>query len=69
MLTGVASGRGGNLRGIDHLNSVLNYLGITVLPKNLYLSQVENLMNEHMQIINTLTLQDMYNQVDAFIQF
>ncbi len=69
MLTGVASGRGGNLRGIDHLNSVLNYLGITVLPKNLYLSQVENLMNEHMQIINALTLQDMYDQVDAFIQF
>ncbi len=68
-LVGVASGRAGNLRGIEHLMSVLHYIGLTILPQNIYLSKVENLMNEHMQIINTLTLQDMYDQVDAFIQF
>ncbi len=31
-LIGVSSGRAGNLRGMEHLTGVLNYLGVLVLP-------------------------------------
>src|SRR5579862_9711019 len=40
LLTGVSSGRAGNLRGMDHLTGVLNYLKITVHPNKLPISIV-----------------------------
>lgn len=40
-LIGVASGRGGNLRGLDHLTTALNYLGMIVYPNRLPLSMIE----------------------------
>lgn len=39
-LTGVATGRGGNLRGLDHLTTSFNYLGFQILPNRLPLSNI-----------------------------
>ena len=44
-LTGVASGRAGNARGLDHLAACLNYLGGWVLPNKLPVSGVEGLLD------------------------
>lgn len=43
-LIGVASGRAGNLRGMDHLTGVLHYLGMMVMPEKLPVSRVEELI-------------------------
>ncbi len=40
-LIGIASGRGGNLRGLDHLTTAFNYLGMSVYPNRLPLSRIE----------------------------
>lgn len=40
-LVGVAAGRAGNLRGMDHLTGLLNYLGMTVYPDKLPISSIE----------------------------
>jgi NAD(P)H-dependent FMN reductase len=45
-LVGVASGRAGNLRGMDHLADVLAHLGAWVLPNRLPLSNIESLLSE-----------------------
>ena len=41
-LIGVASGRSGNLRWMDHLTGMLNYLKMIVMPEKLPISSIEN---------------------------
>ena len=55
-LTGVASGRAGNLRGLDHLAACLNYLGGWVLPNKLPLSSVEGLLNAEGELTDKAAL-------------
>ena len=67
LLTGVAAGRAGNLRGMDHLADVLNYLRITVHPNKLPLSVVNTLVGSDGKIIDTNTLNAINLQLDEFI--
>ena len=39
-LIGVSTGRAGNLRGLDHLTSILHHMKVTVLPNLLPISRV-----------------------------
>lgn len=55
-LVGVSSGRAGNLRGMEHLTGVLNYLGIHVHPNKLPVSMVSNLLDDAGRIKDGLTL-------------
>jgi chromate reductase, NAD(P)H dehydrogenase (quinone) len=45
-LTGVASGRAGNLRGMDHLTGIFQYLKSHVYYNKLPISQIHSLVNE-----------------------
>jgi len=45
-LVGVASGRAGNLRGMDHLCAAINHMGGWVLPNKLPLSNIASLVDE-----------------------
>ncbi|MBK8520367.1 MAG: NAD(P)H-dependent oxidoreductase [Chitinophagaceae bacterium] len=67
LLTGVASGRAGNLRGMDHLADVLNYMKITVHPNKLPISAVNNVVNSDGKIIDNNTLKAINQQLDEFI--
>ncbi len=67
MLTGVASGRAGNLRGLDHLTNVFNHIKVTVFPNKLPISGVNNLVDEAGKIIDTNTLKAINLQIDEFI--
>lgn len=44
-LIGVASGRAGNFRGMEHLTGIFNYLNMLVMPNKLPISSVENVVN------------------------
>lgn len=68
-LVGVASGRAGNLRGMDHLTGIFQYLGTTILPMQLPISQIKTLKDDKDQIINPSTLEAMDKQIEAFIKF
>ena len=44
-ITGIASGRAGNLRGMDHLADVLNHLGIYVHPDKCPISSIYKILD------------------------
>ncbi|MEP7236378.1 MAG: NAD(P)H-dependent oxidoreductase [Ferruginibacter sp.] len=67
LLTGVATGRAGNLRGMDHLADVLNYLKITVHPNKLPISVVNSVVGSDGKIIDASTLKAINHQLDEFI--
>lgn len=69
MLTGVSTGRAGNLRGMEHLTGTLNYLKVTVLPNRLPISVVDKLMDEAGLIRDEATLSAMSAQLDEFLTF
>jgi len=69
LVVGVASGRAGNLRGIDHLTSILNYLKITVQPNQLPISSIDKLLDEHEKIKDEPTLKVINRQLDEFIHW
>jgi len=45
VLIGVATGRAGNFRGMDHLTGLLNYLNILVMPNKLPISTIDQFMD------------------------
>ncbi|MFT4759745.1 MAG: chromate reductase [Paraglaciecola sp.] len=67
-LSGIASGRAGNLRGIDHLTGVLHHVGTTVMPQNLPISSIGGLKNEDGEI-NEATEKLMGAFLDTFLAF
>lgn len=44
-LIGVSTGRAGNIRGLDHLTGILNYLQTHVHPMRIPVSKVDSIMN------------------------
>ena len=69
MLTGVSTGRAGNLRGMEHLTGTLNYLKVTVLPNRLPISVVDRLMDPEGRLTDPSTLTALGAQLDEFIAF
>jgi NAD(P)H-dependent FMN reductase len=65
-LVGVASGRAGNLRGMDHLADVFAHLGAWVLPNRLPLSQIEGLLTED-QLTDEGTRQQLREHAEQLI--
>jgi len=69
LITGNSSGRAGNLRGMDHLADILNYMKITVHPNKLPISQVDKLMDAEGRFKDSLTLSAINTQLDEFLQW
>ncbi|MCW3119302.1 MAG: NADPH-dependent oxidoreductase [Chitinophagaceae bacterium] len=68
-LVGVSTGRAGNLRGMDHLTSILHHMNIHVLPNMLPISQVDRFLNGNGQVTDTGILAAVEKQIDQFIVF
>ena len=68
-LVGISSGKSGNQRGLDHLTAVLHHLRMLVSPDRLYLSHVEEELNEAGHLFLSGTLQRVEKQMDAVLTF
>jgi len=68
LLTGVSTGRAGNLRGMEHMTGILNYMKMIVHPNKLPISVIDTVMNKEGDI-NTATIKVMEQQIDEFIHF
>ena len=68
-MLGIASGRAGNLRGMEHLTAVMNYLGAVVMPNRLPVSNVTSLINEDLEIIDEETINVIQEHVHSFLDF
>ena len=62
-LIGVASGRAGNLRGLDHLSDVLNYLGLIIFPEKLPVSRINQWIEN-----NEISDEELKNELDRLVQ-
>ncbi len=67
-LVGVAAGRAGNLRGMEHLTGLLNYLGMTVYPNKLPISSIENQIDEEGKLKKE-TVELLENWVGGVLEF
>ncbi|PPK85981.1 NAD(P)H-dependent FMN reductase [Neolewinella xylanilytica] len=65
-LIGLASGRAGNLRGIDHLADVFAHMGAWVLPNRLPISSIEELI-EHDVLTDVETKNVLRKQAEQLI--
>jgi len=68
LLTGVSSGRAGNLRGMDHLSASLHYLKMNVHHNKLPISSIDKVMDTNGHL-NEETLKVIDEQVTEFINF
>lgn len=69
LLTGISTGRSGNVRGMEHLTSILNYLKVVVHPNKLPISSVDKLLRNSDIIGDIETLKAIDIQLDEFIKF
>ncbi len=68
-LVGVASGRAGNLRGMDHLTGVLHHVGTIVMPNKLPISGVKDLVDKDGKVVDVGTLKAMGQHGEEFLAF
>ncbi len=69
LLTGVSTGRAGNLRGMDHLTGILHHIKVTVHPNQLPISSVDKLLGVDGHFSDPNTLQSIHQQLDDFIKW
>jgi chromate reductase, NAD(P)H dehydrogenase (quinone) len=68
-LFGLASGRAGNLRGLDHLTNILNYLKMDVYFHKTPISGIEKELDENGALIREGTIKTIRQQIEGFIQY
>jgi len=69
LLTGVSTGRAGNLRGMEHLTGILHYLKVSVYHNKLPISVVNQLLDKDGKLTDPGTLKAVNQQLDEFILF
>ncbi len=68
-LVGIASGRAGNLRGMDHLTGILNHVGTIVMPNKLPISRISKLIDPQGEITDPNTLKVMTRHIEDLLAF
>ncbi|TVQ45625.1 MAG: NADPH-dependent oxidoreductase [Saprospirales bacterium] len=67
-LIGVASGRAGNIRGLDHLSDILNYLGLIIFPEKMPISRIYEWVEKN-EIIDPELKKELDRLLDDFRRF
>jgi len=68
-LVGLSEGVAGNLRGLDDLTNVLNFLKVDVLSRKPKLSRISECLAEDGSIMDERSLAILEEQVDRFLDF
>jgi NAD(P)H-dependent FMN reductase len=69
LLTGLADGRAGNLRGMEHFTGILNHMNVVVHPFKLPISVFKRLLNEQGELIDEATRKAINKQLTEFLAF
>lgn len=68
-LVGIASGRQGNVRGIDHFTGICHYLRLNILPNTITIPRIAEELSLDGQLVKADTLKFVQEQIDQFIRF
>lgn len=69
LLTGLADGRAGNLRGLEHFTGILNHMKVVVHPNKLPISSYKSLINSEGDLIDENTRAAILIQLKEFLAF
>ena len=69
LLTGLSEGRAGNIRGLEHMTSILHYLKVNVHYNKLLLSKIKEEMDSEGNILKPDTFAAIQAQTEQFIQY
>lgn len=69
MLVGVADGRAGNLRGLDHMTNILHYMRMHILYNKIPISRINEEIDENGNVLKPATLKVIEQQIDEFLKF
>lgn len=68
-LVGIATGKYGNIRGVDHFTGIAHYCGMHVLPLKLHIPAIHTELDENGNFFNEKTLKFINQQVSDFVEF
>lgn len=68
-LTGISSGKYGNIRGIDHFTGVCHYLHLNVMPLKLHIANIKTELDANGYLFKEDTVKFTGEQIDKFIRF
>ena len=68
-LTGLSSGKYGNIRGIDHFTGVCHYLHLNVMPLKIHIGSIKQEFDADNNLFKQDTVQFTDEQIDKFILF
>lgn len=68
LLTGIATGRAGNLRGMDHLSDTLHFMKMNVFYNKLPISVIDKVLDNEGHF-NKETIKAINDQLDEFIGY
>ena len=68
-LVGVSDGRAGNLRGIEHMTSILHYMKVHVLYNKVLLSRINEEIDNGGNLIKADTKAMIALQIEEFLKF
>jgi NAD(P)H-dependent FMN reductase len=68
-MIGLGSGRGGNLRGIDHLSTAMLYMGCHIFPKSMPISNIGQVISEDGHILVDQIANDLEVLLSEFENF
>ena len=68
-LTGLSSGKYGNIRGLDHFTGVCHYLHLHLLPLKIHIPIIKQEFDENGDLFKADTVQFTDEQIDKFIVF
>lgn len=69
LLTGVSDGRAGNLRGIEHMTSILHYMKVNVHYNKLLLSKINDEITKEGVVRKPETEHSIRQQIAEFVNF
>src|SRR3954471_15557003 len=69
MLTGLADGRAGNLRGLEHMTGILQYLHVHVYWDKLPLSRISEEVDADGKLVKPSTESVIKAQIEGFLKF
>ncbi|MBL4624708.1 MAG: NAD(P)H-dependent oxidoreductase [Flavobacteriales bacterium] len=67
-LVGVSAGRSGNLRGMDHLTGIFNYLGAEVLATKVDIANLNTILDKNGAPTNEEVIRRMNLQIDHLLK-
>jgi chromate reductase len=68
-LVGIATGKYGNIRGIEHFTGIAHYCGMHVMPLKIHITAIHQELDGNGDFLNPKTLKFVTEQIEKFIAF